>query len=382
MNGLKKHQRRICLFFTNPISLKTWAEFGIIDRETILYKNLCDKNIKVSFFTYGNEQDYKYSEAIFPITIRPAYENSVFPKTLPGRIISSLIIPIRFYSFFKEQDILKTNQMRGAWVPLIVKWLTGKKLLVRCGFEQYQLLMAKKASYLKRWFYYFLSKAVYKNGDAIIVTSSLIADFISNTFAIDRGKISVYSNLIDTDLFRFSEINKKSQGLLFVGRLNPEKNLFNLITAVKIVNIPLTIVGEGELLSNLQEHTTQIRADVTFLGLVPNSKLPELILQHNIFILSSFYEGNPKALLEAMSCGRAVIGTDVPGIRNIISHQINGMLCGTEADQIADAIEFLRNDIKLQQTLGKNAHQYVENNCNVEKIVSEEIAVIRRLLNE
>ena len=382
MTGLKKHQQRICLFFTNPISLQTWEEFGIIDRETILYKNLCDKNINVSFFTYGNEQDYKYSEAIFPITIRPAYENSAPPKTLPGRIISSLIIPLKFYSFFKEQDILKTNQMRGAWIPLMVKWLTGKKLLVRCGFEQYQLLMAKKASYLKRWFYYFLSKAVYKNGDAIIVTSPSIADFISTTFAIDRGKISVYSNLIDTDLFRFSAIGKAEKKLIFVGRLNPEKNLFNLITAVKKVNIPLTIVGEGELRSDLQEHATQIGAEVTFLGIVPNPELPELISQHNIFILPSFYEGNPKALLEAMSCGRAVIGTDVPGIRNIINHQINGLLCGTEADQIAGAIDILRNDINLQQTLGKNACQYVENNCSAEKIVSQEIAVIRRLLNE
>ncbi len=272
--------------------------------------------------------------------------------------------------------------MRGAWVPLLVKWLTGRKLLVRCGFEQYQLLFTQGAPWLKRWLYYRISKTVYRYGDAIIVTTPEIAAFVRDTYTIGQNKIFIIPNLIDTDVFCFSEIKKANRPLLFIGRLNPEKNLFNLITAVKKVGLPLTIVGEGELQGELQEHAAQIGADINFTGLVPNNELPKLIANHRLFILSSMHEGNPKALLEAMSCGRAVIGTRVPGIRNIINHKENGLLCGIEADKIADAIDTLIHDKKLQQALGKNARQYIVNNCSIEKIVSQEITVIKRLLNE
>ncbi len=323
-----------------------------------------------------------YARHLKPIRIHPAYRERKAPQTITGRLLSTLALPFRFRALFERQSILKTDQMRGAWVPLVAKWLTGRKLLVRCGFEQYQLLVAQKAPVVKKWFYYLLSKVVYQNSDAIIVTSPAIVDFINTTFNIDWKKFSVCSNLIDTDVFNYSKLIPGNEGLLFVGRLNLEKNLFNLITAVKKVNVPLTIVGEGKLLADLQVFAGQIGAEVKFMGLVPNPQLPDLIAKHNLFILPSFHEGNPKALLEAMSCGRAVIGTNVPGIRNIVKHQKNGLLCGTEADQIADAIDILRNDSRLQQTLSKNAREYVEKNCSVDKIVAQEIAVIRGLLNE
>jgi glycosyltransferase involved in cell wall biosynthesis len=54
--------------------------------------------------------------------------------------------------------------------------------------------------------------------------------------------------------------------------------------------------------------------------------LPKELVKHGIFFLISEYEGQPKSLLEAMSCGLAVIGRDSIGINDIIKHKKNGYL--------------------------------------------------------
>ncbi len=374
--------KRICLFFTYEGSLKKWDESGILDREVSLYTGLIKQGAKIAFFTYGNQDDYNYRERLPQIEIIPAYATVKKFKNRKLAFFQSFWLPIKFRKTLKKYNIYKTNQMWGGWVALAAKFVCGGKLLVRCGFEHYYVLLAEKFPFRVRWWFYLISRMVYFFADHINLTSEHSAVFVQNRFGITRRKISVFSNFIDTDIFspRISSETFPNR-IFFIGRLNREKNIFLLIAACKRADFGLDLIGRGDLRDELSEYARKINADVHFLGVYPNNQLPALIAKYPMFVLPSVWEGNPKSLLEAMSCGKAVIGTDVVGIREIIQDGINGILCGNNAQEISRAILRLMGDSALRKKLGNNAREYILKYCSISKIVDMELESYGKLLS-
>jgi len=161
-------------------------------------------------------------------------------------------------------------------------------------------------TYLKIYILEFLSLLL---ADRIIFASDSDIQFILKTFKLKRivNKISHFFNYIDVDLFKPMNLNKNDKHILFVGHLYLAKNLLNLLNALKnLESFVLDIVGEGKLKETLKKKIKELGINVNFLGRVPNEKLPKIINKYQIFILPSFYEGNPKVLLEAMSLLEAI----------------------------------------------------------------------------
>jgi glycosyltransferase involved in cell wall biosynthesis len=132
---------------------------------------------------------------------------------------------------------------------------------------------------------------------------------------------------------------------------------------------------------DLKQRALQSGGNLTFPGAVPNHELPQALNQASIFILPSFYEGHPKALIEAMACGLAVIGTDVDGIRDLIQHGETGWLCQVDAASIREAIQTLLVNPDLCQYLGQNARTFVLNNFTLKNILEQEIGLYHQLLS-
>ncbi len=375
--------KRICLFLTYEGSLKKWDESGILDREVSLYLGLIKQGAKIAFFTYGNQDDYNYKARLPQIEIIPAYATVKKPKNRKSAFLQSWWLPIKFRKVLKKYDIYKTTQMWGGWVALMAKFVCGGKLLARCGFEHYYVLLAEKFPFRVKWWFYLISKMVYSFADHINLTSEHSAVFVQKRFGISRNKISVFSNFIDTDIFS-PKINSETlpNRIFFIGRLNREKNIFLLIEACKKANFGLDLIGRGDLKDELEQYAREINADVRFLGVYPNNQLPALIAKYPMFVLPSIWEGNPKSLLEAMSCGKAVIGTDVVGIREIIQDGVNGILCGNNAHEISSAILRLMNDPLLREKLGNNAREYILKYCGISKIVDMELVVYETMLSK
>ncbi|NJO04104.1 MAG: glycosyltransferase family 4 protein [Chloroflexaceae bacterium] len=112
------------------------------------------------------------------------------------------------------------------------------------------------------------------------------------------------------------------------------------------------------------------------LGSVPNHDLPRYLQRARVFVLPSHYEGHPKALLEAMACGLPVIGSDVPGIRELLHHGETGYLCPPSPDGIRTAVELLLGDAALRHRLGQQARQYVLDHFALNRIVELELAML------
>ena len=371
----------ICLFFTYPLSLENWYELGLFDREVPLYKKFADSGIKIAFFTYGDDRDFEFKEKLSGIEIIPAYAGKKRPKNKVAEYLNSLVLPFRFRKILSAYSIMKTNQMMGAWVPLAVSWLTGKSLIARCGFEFYNNCRKKGISFYKRMAAFLLSKTVYNFCRYIIITSHHERRFISRTFRIPLEKITVIPNFINTDIFAPNLSNRYHEDrVVYVGRIHKEKNLQNLIKACANSDTGLDIIGSAANKSRLEAFAHALGADVRFLGVVHNRKVAEILGRYRVFILPSYYEGNPKSLLEAMSCEKAVIGTDVVGIREIIRNGKNGLLCNTDAGSLADAIERLISNKELCKKLGKAAREYILGTCGLEMIVDRELSIYKRML--
>jgi glycosyltransferase involved in cell wall biosynthesis len=125
-----------------------------------------------------------------------------------------------------------------------------------------------------------------------------------------------------------------------------------------------------------------LEKNVVFKGLVLHDEMPRLIGTTSICVLPSLKEGMPYALLEAMACGKPVIGSNIHGINDVISHGDNGILVPPRnPEALADAILTLMADRDLRRKLGHNARQlmvekysWAEISARIEGIYREAMA--------
>lgn len=119
---------------------------------------------------------------------------------------------------------------------------------------------------------------------------------------------------------------------------------------------------------------------VNFLGVFPNYKIPVIINQYILLILPSFFEGNPKALLEAMSCKIPCIGTNIRGIKDVITHLEKGYLVESSSKLIENAIQELYKNHKLREKIRKNICIFVKNICFLDSIIEKELILYKGLV--
>lgn len=104
--------------------------------------------------------------------------------------------------------------------------------------------------------------------------------------------------------------------------------------------------------------------------------MPSLLVKAHVVCLPSYHEGLPKSLLEAASCARPIVTYDVPGCREIVEHNVNGLLVpfkNTEA--LIDAIEFLLKNKSVRQKMGQEGRLKVMRNFTQEHIAAQTMQV-------
>jgi glycosyltransferase involved in cell wall biosynthesis len=365
---------KLTVFFTYPISLKDWHENGLLQREVVLYKNLIkDNGIRVQFITYGDDSDYDLIGECPEIEVIPIYSYIKEPKNKYIKILQTLIVPWRLKRHIKNTNLLKTNQMYGSWVAVIAKIIYKKPLILRSGYELFSNTIKSNKGIFYKICIFLLSFFSYRLCNRIHVATLPDKVFLVKKFRIKSNKVFIHPNWIDVNTFKPKSKVIKNNRLLFVGRLNSQKNIPLLFNALVGTNLSLDIVGKGELKKELKNLSEKLNIDVNFLGNFPNSVMPKIYNQYKIFILCSNYEGNPKTLLEAMSCGCAVIGTSVNGIKEIIDNETTGLLVKNDVLSLKSAINFLNSNDNIQKEMGINASKYIQNNNSLESALKSEI---------
>jgi glycosyltransferase involved in cell wall biosynthesis len=226
----------------------------------------------------------------------------------------------------------------------------------------------------------FMHRYVFRRMTRVATSSSRLREVLIKQVKVRPDKVSV-TPFIAAELERFYpgvETARLRKGLglaeadrvvLCLGEVSPYKNQLSLVKAIPgiVARHPETrFVFAGAILDDYQAQIDEfVRAHslddrVIFTGFVRDyADLPAYYNLADVYILLSRSEGNlPKTILEAMSCGRAVIAADIPQNRE-------GARRGDEivfvdpydTGAIAAAVNRLLDDPALRQRLGENAHQ-------------------------
>ena len=373
-----KNKYSVTLFFTYGVSLEEWAKTGLLERELRLYQELHGQGINVQFLSYGDAADRQWEKNLRGIKLYPVYERLRRPKNKFIRLIQSILIPWKFRHELRQSDLYKTNQIWGGWIAVIAKWLFNKPLLVRCGYELFDLSKKMNIPKYRLFFVYLISYLTYRQASRVNVGTIKDSEVIKKAFGVSDKLIEIRPNWIETNKFAPKSVPLVYR-VLFVGRLNKIKQIPLILQALEKTDIGLDIIGDGELRSELEEMVEKLKVDVRFLGNIPNNMLPIIYNTYPIYVICSEYEGNPKTLLEAMACGSAVIGTDVPGIRDIILKNVNGILVNESVSELKAAIKTLLDDHLLRQRLGRQARKQILIQNSFDVALKKELLIYQKL---
>ncbi len=361
------------LFFTYRVSLRTWVDHGLVERESQVYRRLLPHLGHVTFVTYGAD-DAALEPALGGIRVLPR------PARL-GMAAMSLLAPWLYRRQLRAASVFKTNQASGAWTAVIAKWLFRKPLIVRCGYPWSFNYARESPRRWRRGLVRALERLAVRVADRVVVTSAAAGEYLVREHGIAMARVRVVPNAIDVARFAPAPAMRGKGCVIFVGRLAPEKNLRALVNAVgRVPGARLRLVGDGPERPALEAAARRARADVEFTGTVSHDSVPRLLNDASIFALPSHYEGQPKALLEAMACGLPVLGADVPGIREAVRHGETGWLSAPDEDSLARALRVLLDDAALRERLGRQARAVIAREHSVDAVVERELAVIREVI--
>lgn len=231
--------------------------------------------------------------------------------------------------------------------------------------------------------HYFERRAAMSDHVCKVVTvSDSIQDYIISDIGIPKNKLKTIHNGIERKV-PISASHSRHVKLITVGRLALIKNHKLMLDALKLSllvdeEIFLTIVGDGPERESLETYVKELELSdhVAFLGF--RTDIIELISSHDIFLVSSDYEGISIALLESMSLSRPAIATNVGGIPETIRHESTGLIV-PKGDQrkYSDAILRLAASTEFRQELGQNAKEYFESNFHEDIVVNKYVSLYK-----
>lgn len=210
------------------------------------------------------------------------------------------------------------------------------------------------------------------------------------------NRISVVPAGLDCERFKPAErneqvakklgISKDSIRILFVGRLVPEKGIFDLLNAFSILlrnvqNVELLVVGSGS--SSMQIQISRLVANlkiggkVKFLGSIEYSNMPQIHNLADVFCLPSiptktWAEQFGYSLVEAMACGKPVVSTSSGSIPEVVRDRATGILVKPNDPRgLESALEELILNKQERDAFGSNAREWVLQKFEANKIAGQ-----------
>lgn len=185
-------------------------------------------------------------------------------------------------------------------------------------------------------------------------------------FGCPIDKICIIPNGVDINKFKPSSEHEQEGLVIWIGRFVKEKGLEFLIKAVDILvkngksDFRLLLIGDGPIKSKIysQIRSYGLERYIQLMPAISHDEVSDYMARASIFVFPSIKEGMPYVLLEAMACGKAIVGSDISGVNSIINDNENGLLVpAKDPVSLSAAISRLLKDKKLRSGLGQSARQ-------------------------
>jgi glycosyltransferase involved in cell wall biosynthesis len=237
--------------------------------------------------------------------------------------------------------------------------------------------------------------------DAVLVNCEAIRRYMIADEGVSAGRVELCYNGVVTDDFHPADANANvrpeqlANASLVIGTVcafRPEKALglfqeaFAKVLASQPENarpgIKLLFVGSGAELPGLQDNAARLGITAASIFVPATRDVAKWMRAIDIFALPSYSEAFSNALLEAMACGCAVVGSRIGGTPELIgSKEERGLLFPSgDVDEFADRLARLIADPALRHDLGAKAASFVRQNLTIEIAVERTSAIYEKLL--
>jgi len=219
--------------------------------------------------------------------------------------------------------------------------------------------------------YFFRSFAqwVFRGCEQVVCQSDSWRVYYQEVTSLPDEQFTVIPNWIDTSRYPGKQFTGGESRLkcLFMSSLLEKKGVHDLIEAIslrknELKDVDFVFAGEGPERDHLIElaHDRNIEAQVQFLGWIGGEEKIESLSKSDIFVLPSYEEGMPNALLEAMASGCACIATRVGGCPDMIPDNRFGLLITPgDVKSLSDALVDLASNHVKRQVIGAAARKRV-----------------------
>ena len=280
---------------------------------------LLTKNIEI--FLFSSNASYKDFINSKKLTIKGLNIKN------KSRLYFNLITTINLLKFLiRNNEKITIFSFQSHLPAIILAKLFKKKIIIRNSEEIFGA--TKYADKKVHACITLLLKIIFYNlADTIIAISTKSKKSLEKIL-INKDKVKLIYNpyLLNNNKFKEKNKNKNFFNILCVGRLTKQKNFLLVIKAIneltkKYPKIILTIVGDGPLKRDLIKIANK---NIKFLNWTNNIK--KYFLKSDLFILPSYYEGLPNALIEAAYYSIPSISTDCSGAKDILSNNKGGYI--------------------------------------------------------
>lgn len=279
-----------------------------------------------------------------------------------------------------KSSIIYTNYMDGSWLlylPITLFSLIFKipysftihsGVLPKWNFKFPYILFFKKAKRIAGVSLGICQEYERRTGAAI--------KFIPPLIPFNKSKSS------NNSLRSKYNLPNNKRIILFVGSLKPLKNPDHILRALNILgnrkivdnNLCVVFAGDGILKNPLNRLIDEfdLTNSVYLLGNIPAESIHELFSIADFYVISSDHEGNSISLLEAMYNSIPIIASNVPGINNLLTHDLNAFLYDLKnPETLAHGLLKCLQSPEYSKAIGSSANRLYHESYNYENMVLE-----------
>ena len=307
---------------------------------------------------------------------------------------------VKLFFFLKKisPDLVLSISPKAGFLTSIVSFFLRIRFRIHIFTGQ---VWANKNGLFKKLLKFF-DKIIIKFSTHVIVDSYSQKKFLfRNNLFKDQKKCFVIGNgsVCGVDTNKFSRnyenrlllrkklnIDNNSIIIIFVGRINYEKGILNLIDAFKKIylfkkNIILFLVGRDEI--NLRRHFINKKIFNNIKIFNHSKKIENFFQASDIYCLPSEREGFGVSVIEASSCQLPVVCSDIYGLKDSSIHNFTGLKFKLgQNHELEQSLIKLIEDKKLREKYGKQGRQMVKKNFEKNKVINGYINFIKKLLSQ
>jgi len=316
-------------------------------------------------------------------------------KFYPNRYLSNWPDPIRIFKAIKEirkvvkdfnPDLITCHSTAVGFFGRIT--IRNK---IPTIFTAHGWAFTKGTSFLRKYLAILIEKIAGKFCSKIICVSDFDRNLALKYRIISPNKTTLIHNGVENQYIELESPDKaqpREIRIVFVGRLAQPKDPLLLLKSFNSLHSELkdkaqiSIIGQGPKRKELEKFIKENRLEgkVKLLGSISREKVFEVLRKSDIFVLISNWEGFPYTIIEAMSCGLAIIASEVGGIKEALSDDYGILVKRGDKKGIKNALVKLLKNPFLIKEMGDRAKEKVKKEFSLDKMLKKTEKVYKSII--